>query len=259
MLVLATLAVAATVLIAAPSVRLPLVLPGAAALSAYMLFWAASAKVAYVEPFAGGVAVLCAGAAATFAVRRTDLALWAAVALAVAAASLRELLGYLPLAGAASVALVRAQGWRRRLVPWAVGCAAVVAIYTAHLLSASRYVVPRAVGGSFLRGGPSFLVDGVSYGTVYFGARTWLPFVVAALGVAGAALFADTELRAFCLASTLVPLGLFLVAGNGATSTMNGESINYWGGIVMPMLCALLPVAFAVIPSMRAEKDERLR
>lgn len=68
---------------------------------------------------------------------------------------------------------------------------------------------------------------------------------VGLLGVAAAfAAFRGRD-RAYLTGCAVLPLVLFLLVWNGAIDVATGKAVNYWGGIVMPLLLALAPVSAA--------------
>jgi hypothetical protein len=257
MLVLGTLLVAGEVLLCATVARLELAIPGAAALCSLLLFWTGDTFVLYTEAWAGCLTALAIVAFVVWARRGAESAFWAGLGFVTLAAMLRELTGYLPFAGAAVTALWREKGWKRRIVGWGAVCVFVIAVYAAHWNTASRYI-DTSVKRGFTHGGWANLVAGVTEGTLHMGFKVGLPYVLVVLGLIGAACLPRRETRAFALAATLAPLALFMVAGNGALATETNRMVNYWGGIVVPVLVTLAPVAFAILPGFSAE-DARSR
>jgi hypothetical protein len=254
LLLLVSGAVAAVVWLTAQRVRLPLAIPAAASLAAYFLYPLTRPSILYIEPWAATVSVIalaCLVAADSGGEpARGRRLLVAGVALVVLAALLRELMVFLLVAGIAGAAFAPRAERRFRLGLWSGGTALVVVAYAAHAAAASAAGIAGRLGVSpWLSGGPLFAYYGLLWNNRYLGADAWFPIVLALAGLTGALLAPDRSRKALLTAACVLPLGAFLFFGNGAT-TGSGIPVNYWGAIVMPLLIALSPWAFAAIPGM---------
>lgn len=252
-LVLASLAVAASVPIAMSTVKAPLALPAAAALASYMLYFLRTVQLFRQEGWAGALGVIVLALMA-LSVRSKRWRAWtiATVACAVLAVLTREVMAFLLLAGPVSALLGDTSQRRFRLASWGGGIVVFAAVYGAHALAARPFLVTTGEVPRVGYGGVAFMMAALDFATSSLGRGGWLPFTLAALGIAGASLVRDARLKSFALIATLAPLASFLVLGNNAYSIAAGGAVvytNYWGPAAVPLLYALLPAAFRVVPA----------
>ncbi|HET6351694.1 MAG TPA: hypothetical protein VFG89_06170 [Coriobacteriia bacterium] len=249
-LVLATLAVMAVPFVTRASVRMPLAVPACAALAAYFAYFPIQVTVFSQEAWAAAIGVLALAAAAHARTSR-HFQTWLAVAvvLAVLAACIRETIAFLLVAGLISVAFEPAERRRFAAIAWGAGAIAFGGLYAAHAAAVAPYLKE---GASALNsGGLRFAGAAFVYATDLLGLPGALPFVLAALGIAGALLVTDTPQRVLGAGAVILPVIAFLFVGNKAWYEESGEIINYWGATVVPFAYALLPAAFALLPGAR--------
>jgi len=257
LLAVASVASVACVGIAREVVDPTLGLAGAAAIGAYTMASAQSPNnVASFELWGGliAVVVLFAYLRSLGSAHHRTWALVAAV-VAVSAFSIRELMIFLPLAGLIAAWFAPAEERRFDLAVWAVALGSCIALWAAHVLAASRITlsVSGGVASTWLGGGGvEYMLRGLTYNKLFMSAP-WVPFALAALGVIGALAQRTPQARAFAAFAVVAPVVGFLFVGNAAISRdlVLGQTVNYWGAIVMPMLIALAPASFAFLPTLR--------
>lgn len=256
---LATLAVLCVLPLSAPTVRLPLVIPGCAAVAAYLMQAPSNVLLFEPEEWAAMLGVFALTAHALSA-RSARWRAWTilATAFAVLAVLSREAIAFLALAGLVS-AFVGAEDQRRfRIVSWGVGLAVLIAAFTGQYLATRPYLVPGAAasgfGPHFGSGGVAFMLSALQMGTDYIGRGGCFPYALAAIGVVGALSIPDNRVRVFAGVTVLATLASFLVVGNNAwdlTAQGSRTAVNFWGIVLVPMLYALVPTSFALIPAAR--------
>lgn len=246
---LVSVAVVATLPLNAGTVRLPLALPAAAAVAGYFLFFPVQISLFSQEAWAGALGI-CALSASALSFRSERMKTWTivAVSLAVLGVLVRETLVFVPLAGLASVLLAERTERKFRAIAWGAGLVAIAVAYAAHVAATARLVVPNEAFTRMGKGSVAFALAAFEYGTDFLGYGGGLPVVLAALGLIGAALMRPRAQSAMVLASTVLPLASFLLLGNRAWYETTGESLNYWGATVLPLLLAVVPSAFALVP-----------
>jgi hypothetical protein len=241
--------------IAARSVSSVVGVAGAMALADYVLGFAFKPGLLFMfEPWAGAFAVLVLGmfALATGGRGWGRGLMVAAAALAVVTALARELMVFLLIAGLMAAFFAPKDRRRFDVTVWASALVGFGVIWAVELASASA-IVKATVPMSrlwFAHGGLSNLVSGLVIQTWAVGGA-WVSVALVLLGIAGAAVQRDRQLRVFALAAVLMPLVGFLFVGTNASSAARGP-YNYWGAIVLPLLYVLAPAAVAWIPSMDA-------
>lgn len=267
-LALASGALVAAYLLAATVVRRPLALVGAFCLYPYLLFPATGHWLPFVEYWGAALGVISAALLALSisqggptGPRREGIA----AALAASAALVREHMIYVIAAGLASALADKAR--RRRALLWVGAGLVFLAGWGLHY-SAVKRVTPAAGPisvSSWLSGGLDYVGVTVLFGQRFLmgwdwgpanklpwqagfnvgqGAQAWLvalPFILVALGIAGALAARPLPLKVFLVVSVLLPLTVFAFFGTG-------EWGGYWGAVVMPMALAAVPMAFAWMP-----------
>lgn len=257
--VLGTAAAFAALFLAGPAAGPAAGLTAAAAVSAYFAHFTTLPVVTWSEPWAGALALLAAAALVASSGedgRRRTALLWGAAMAAALAVAVRELMLFVPAAGVASAFLAGRDRRREALAAWGASLAVSLAALGLHVWAASAIVTPRDQGMSTWvgRGGLDAMTAAMTTGARFFAGPSFVPVVLGLLGaVAAVAAFRGRD-RAFLAACSLLPLGLFLVVWNGAIDVATGRAVNYWGGIVMPLLLALAPVAAGLL-----DPAERLR
>jgi len=257
-LLLASAAVISVVPIGLATVKLPLVLPGAAALASYFYYFTGNIELFRQEPWAAALGVVALGALAA-SLRSPRWRAWTcgAVVFAVLAVLTRETMAFLLLAGFASAFFGDRSRRRFRLEAWGGGLVAFAGIYGLHYMAARPYIVSVAELPRAGQGGVGFMLAAFAYATDYLGYNGWLPTTLAAMGFVGALVVRDRGLRVLVLVATLAPLASFLVLGNNAHDVYAGatEYVNYWGTAVVPLLYAFAPAAFAIFPGAEARGE----
>ncbi len=248
MLLVATGAVVGVAFGVSPWVRLPLAIPGAAAIAAYYIFHGTQTGITYVEPWASALAVMAVSVASlSFTSSRWRVWTVVSVALGVLSVLVRELMIFVPLAGLASAFISSPESRRFRSVAWGAGLGVFVLAYALHYLrvrEALSHVTDMSV---FMTGGLNNLLLGLDYATKFLGRTAWFPTVLAMLGILGVLAASEKGARAFLGICAAAPLLLFMFAGNQAVNE-EGIRTNYWGIMVVPILYAMGPAAFAFIP-----------
>lgn len=249
---LAAASTAAALFAATDFVKAPVLLPAAAALAGYFLFFMIRMSIYTAEAWAACAALLAVAAY----IRSLGSDRWrawvvASVVAAVLAVLTRETLAFVLLAGLASSLVVRDEQWVFRASAWAAGCAVAVAAIGTNYFFARPFADPASAYSQFTAGSLTNLVDGITYATDHLGFGGWLPFGLAVLGVAGVLLVPDRRLRLFLSVGTLPLLVAFVFFKNTTVDYQTGVGLNYWGAAAMPLLYAAIPYALLLIPGVR--------
>lgn len=249
LLTLVSVAIIVVVFALSDAVRAPLTIVSAAALSTYFMAWVATSLVAYVDAWAAALGLAAFGVL-VFALRDPSrrIAYAVGVALAVVAALSRELLLFLPLAGLASALMSKTQR-RFRTLAWTGGLLAIAAGLAAHYAAAARFLSDKPGSAAlWLRGGADKLVLALNTATPFVAPRPWVLVLLLAMSLAGVAYFVARRRDTGWFVSTAIALPLlgFLFVANEARAA--SVSANYWGVIVVPLMLAVIPLAFAWLP-----------
>ena len=210
-----------------------LVAPGAALLAPIALttfffyFWWAGLWFLIVEVWAAGLAV--AAVAALVRGRRI-----ASLVLLVGAVATREFMVLLIPAWLAAWWFWGADS--RRSSWWfpALAVAGPAIVLAAHVASIPAMAPGGGGVGGWLRGGPVRLVDALRFGWDASIGFEWIPLVIAAAAIAGAALARPRWRTAALVCATVLPT-LFLLAFSG------GQPWRYWGAFYTPLAVAIAP------------------
>ena len=253
-LALASGAALCTVPFVSGGVKTPLAIPAAAALSAYFLAFSTQLAVFSQEPWAGALSVLGVTAIAVSFRRESRVAVWAACGVAALALGtlVRETLAVFMLSGTASAVWPRTSRQTRRLIIWGSGLAVTVALYAVHWSRAAGVVDTSSPAGRFGAGGIAFMLGALSFATNYLGGEGWLPWALAVIGIAGAAMHQRVAMRVLLLGGIASSLVAFLFVSNGAVASTNGLALNYWGASLLPLVYLCLPFALLVVPGASA-------
>jgi hypothetical protein len=228
-----------------------------AAVAAYFVNFTTLPFVLGFEPWGGAFAVICAGLFALslgdgVSPRRHYGYMAAAALVAVAAVAIRELMLFLPAAGLLAAFFSESRFRRFDIGAWIASIAGCAAVLGAHVILAGAIVTPRTGLEKWLgRGGVGNVVMGIVNGARYISASQWVLVALAIVGIVGAFVQRDTQLRVFLLVSIALPLAFFLVAWNGAIDQATGKEVNYWGSVISPLLFALVPAALGPLLSGR--------
>jgi hypothetical protein len=85
-----------------------------------------------------------------------------------------------------------------------------------------------------------------------FGAIEWFPFAITVLGVAGVAVAPRRQVRVLLSAVVGALIVAFVLFRNEAYAVIDPNQVSdYWGILLVPLLAACMPVAFALVPGMR--------
>ncbi len=134
------------------------------------------------------------------------------------------------------------------MLSWVLGLSVVGLSYAIHYSLARSVVDPSSTYTQFRAGGLAWVLNALRYATDHLGSGGWFALALAALGLLGAALIPELQLRLLVLLSTTVPLAAFLFVANTAVDDRTGITKNYWGAAVVPLLYACIPFVFALLP-----------
>jgi hypothetical protein len=254
-LVIASVGVVASSLIAGQIAGARLAPLSAVALAAYARFVGGTWVVYFVDLPAMCVA-LVGVALYVWATRTRSMgALWAAASVMLAAALTREILFYLILLAGLATLLEPAQERLKRALPWAASALVFAAFYAWHTAVVSPLLSSYPV--TWTNGGLRSLVSALtSFGGAILGSGTTLVALIA-LGIVGAIASARRMGRpfsAFATAATVIPWLVMLRIGNPAQD-FEGNILNYWGMLVTPLALSLWPAA-ALITMRRSPAEE---
>jgi hypothetical protein len=255
-LVLATACVGMTpFFMSGTTVKSPLAIPAAAALSSYFLYFPYQLTLLTTEAWAvmpALMSVVCASMAVT-STRWRRLTVIAAV-LAAVAFGVRETLVFVPLAGFVSALVVAGPQRRFRSIAWLAGLLAGGAALGVHYWVARSVIDTTSQYQGFVPGSFSRMIDALVFATDHLGLGGWFVLTLAALGVLGALLIPDLRLRILMGVSTITPLCAFLVVSNAGRDARVGVSLNYWGVAVVPLLYLCIPIVFSLLPGSTTER-----
>jgi len=257
-LVFASLAVCSAYAIGAQLAPPRLAVLGALMVAAAYLTISTSSFVVFVDGWA--MALTLAGLALLVASQRKHSRplLWAAVAVMLLAASLREILLYPMLLAGASALLLPKEKWAKELWPWLLGFAIFCVIYAAHTAAIGGRVDKSGSVGFWLNGGVGHLVATQRFFEQLFGgAPLFVPLMVVA-GLVGAVMTFRVQVRlgVFLTACVLIPHITFLFFGSAGRDMVTGAVPGYWAMLVVPIALAMAPVALA--PLVGFEKKDSM-
>jgi hypothetical protein len=261
-LVLASVAALGLIWVLRDYVKLPVVLPGIAAvatLSAMLL----TILPLYAEVWTGLLCLI----AVEFAVMSSRVENWQVLVISSAAVALcafliREFAVFLLVGGLVSAWVEEKSQRSFRLSVWAGALIAAVVGYGAHAAVALRHVVPYDPaklheGFAWLHGSLAFALSGLAHGhqALEFttGPAIALSTLIALLGIVGLYLLParGPQVMAAVLVGSLLLVGL--LAGDGS-QTKAGVMTNYWGITSQFIVYGCIPLVFALIPAARVRK-----
>jgi hypothetical protein len=149
---------------------------------------------------------------------------------------------------------------RFRAIAWGAALAAGLIGYGLHVAAALPHVTHPAAGGTaegfaLFKGGMAFAAEAFTYDTHMFAfpflLQQTIPVVLALLGIVGVWWLRTTQTKVMALISIAVLILVDFVAGNSAFGVGTGESVNYWGMMMLFMVYACVPAALAVLPIAR--------
>lgn len=206
-----------------------------------------SSFVLFVDGWA--MAITLAGVALFVASLRKESRplLWAAVAVMLLAASMREILLYPMLLAGASVLLLPREKWIKEAWPWLTGFAGFCVVYALHVAAIGGRVDKSGSVRFWLNGSVAHLVATQRFFEQLFGgAPLFVPVpVLVAAGLVGVLLVLRSQKRlgAFLTTCVLIPHITFLFFGSAGRDMITGAVPGYWAMLVVPMALALAPVA----------------
>ena len=247
-----------TPFVLSPAVSPVLGIPAAAALAVYALGFMFAPGLLFLSEIWGGLLAVLVLAAYARSQNASSPRPWMLVAVAIAllAALVRELMVFLLLAGLVAAFFGGKKDRQFAAISWGSALGVFLLAWLAHYASARRILTP-IESRSFMwfkYGGWSNLYAGVTTATQGFRA-TWIPAALVVLGVLGALAARQARHRAFAVLVVGMPLVGFLFAGTDAVQFGTGIRVNYWGAIVLPSLLVLAPAALGWIPGMRGGVD----
>lgn len=256
LLLLTTAAIGSVLLLSSGVVRAPLAVPACAAVAAYMLAFTTSSAILFAEPWAAVLGVLSLGLfglSCRSQGRRSLVATVVSAGCALLGALLREPAAVLLVAGVAA-AWVSHTDRRLALAAWGGALLLFAAAYAAHTVVV-RPFLSHAWRHHGL-GGLGNVIAGLEYNTMLLAHGTWLPFLLAALGVLGAAVLPDRRARVFATVTVVLFLAAFFLVSHGGRTT-GGQTWNYWGALLNPLLYAMSPAAVLLLADSSGRTDIR--
>jgi hypothetical protein len=253
LLILSSLAIAAAAVLAGTLVRRQFGVV-AAAWVAVSVGFVPRGDTMFSETWAVALTLIALGALVYAAAHEKWRAAFLAGAVAaLLAGAVREFCLILPVAGLVAAWVAPPERRRFQSITWAATAALLAVYYAAHVREASRILVAGGQGaGRWFHPGLSNVLLAVHYFDPAFGALGWSLVVVAAAGVIGAAVAPRRQVRALLglvVSAFVIVFALFRntpFALDDLTHTA-----NYWGILLVPLLAACMPVAFALVPGMR--------
>jgi hypothetical protein len=182
-----------------------------------------------------------------------------AVALAILACLVRELMVYLPVAGVIAAVVAGGPQRRFRMSAWTGGLGLFAVAYVGHVVAIGGAVSGKQPTAQVLvSGGLRFFSEAFSWATAIIGGGAAMLALLGVMAAAGIWLTPDLRERWFLAIAAALPLAAFLVFGNDARFA-DGTTTNYWGTIIVPVLIVLSPWAFAAVPGVASKDRENER
>lgn len=250
-LTLGTAAVIAAFVLGSSLVQRPVALVGAAIVAQMYMRQASGPWLVYSDAWAGAMGLLSLALLSIAMQRGGDSPsrpwLLAAVAAALWAALLREHMLYLP-AGLMGIAIVT-RAWRSlRAIYWAAVIPIWAVLFALHARAVG--ISPGALPRTHFHGGLPTLHASITVGQEFLGGAGWLPWILLAGAVLGAAGARPRWRRATMVWAVCAFTALLTVTG--PEGMVAGQAPGYWGWMLMPLVGALAPGAFALLPAGRA-------
>jgi len=259
-LVLSTGAFVAGMRLAYRRVPVAFALPAAGVLASYLVYFGTSEMILFTEAWAAAVGII-AVAATVESFRSKAWRGWtlAAVALAILACSVRELMVYLPVAGVIAAVVAGGPQRRFRVSAWTGGLGLFAVAYVGHVVAIGGAVSGKqATAQVLVSGGLRFFAEAFSWATAITGGGAAMLALLGIMAAVGIWLAPDLRERWFLATTAALPLAAFLVFGNDARFA-DGTTTNYWGTIIVPVLVVLSPWAFAAVPGLVPRNGESER
>jgi hypothetical protein len=182
----------------------------------------------------------------------------AAVALAVLATALRELMAPLLVLGLIATLTTAETRRSRAWIAWAGGLAVAVAGLAAHWLAAARTFAGysgRDVAGSWVSANGAGLLGALKYAAVHAWVLPAVCWVLLALGAFGSVIASRDLPTRVVLGGVALggPLALVFVHPPGETTT--GVAPGYWGDMVIPVTWACTSLALTWLASRQAAEN----
>jgi len=258
MLVFGTVALVAAYRLASRIVREPFALVGAALVAVFYTREASASHLLQAEPWGAALALVGAAGWASALTAGNGITrarwTWLAAGSCLAATLLREHFVLVPLAALAVALGASAERARKAWIPWLVALVLFAAAMIAHAAAAAAHTDSVALPlGRWFAPGTRHLVATVAFGAELLGGLPWMPWMLLALALAGAAVARPAPLRGFLLLACAAPLVGFLIARPPGTLPDGGQP-GYWGATVTPLLWATAPLAFGWTRSARAPR-----
>ena len=215
----------------------------AVALAAYAMAVGLDVYVTYVDLPAMSIALAGVALFVHSCLHDDRRTLWAAAVALAAAALTREILAYLIAIAALSAFAQRPGARLRATVPWLSALALFAVGYAAHAVAVWPYVSFGSGQLSYLKGGASFVIDGLTrFGFIFngWGASLAAFFAFGVLGAYASHRAAGRQFAAFAVAALVLPQLVMLRLGNPGIE-LSGRQVNYWGMLVVPLALALWP------------------
>jgi hypothetical protein len=215
----------------------------AVALTAYAMGVGFTLYAVYVDLPAMCIAL--AGIALFVRARIADdrRALWAAAAVLTLAALTREILVYFVVLAALST-LLESRGTRlRQAIPWLSALGVFALGYAAHIAAVRPYLSAESGTLTYTSGSVAYAANAMvtfSNGMNGHGAILAALFVAGVFGAFATYRRAGWPFAVFASAALVLPLLAMLRFGNVALDA-EGNQINYWGMLVVPLALSLWP------------------
>jgi hypothetical protein len=264
LLALGTLTAVSSFVLLSDVVKLPVVLPAVAAILTFTVSIASTTTLLFAESWSGMLSLLVVVAVAlsqrsprwrTFVV--------VAAALALLAVLIREFAFFVVLAGLASSWFGAREERRFRTLVWGGALALAVVAYATHYVAALPHVVHAVAGANqegfgLFKGGIGFALTAFAFDSHVFAypfrVAEAVPYLLAALGVAGAVLLPTPQTRVVALGGIIPVFLAGLVAGNAAHMVGLTQSVNYWGIMMLFVVYACIPAVFSLMPAARVRR-----
>jgi len=228
----------------------------AVTMASYVLGAGITLYAVYVDLPAMSIALAGIALFVRFTLTGSRRALWAAAGVITLAALTREILIYLVVLAALSALLERPGKRLSSATPWLASLGVFTIGYAAHALTARAFLSADSGTLSYMGGSAAFAASALTTFSNTMnghGASLALLFLAGVVAAFAAQRRTGWPFAGFALAALLLPVMAMLRLGNVALDT-EGNQINYWGMLVVPLALSLWPAWALLLQTQRSRE-----